>query len=473
MQPAMDQAMTWSEVAASFHVTTLDCLLTLPRMPRYQDVRTELRWLAEGDEPLGLLFVSHRWASPEHPDPGGELMRSLQAFLERVLLAVEALLAPREGRLRLVPAISKEGALQAEEVARRLLGFGPFAGRTASLAGAEARRILAAQYRSGGGGPAFRAWLAQRMAVWLDYVCMPQRPLSPAEEAEFDRTLQSLDRLAQSATLVALRHAQDDYALRGWCLLESFAGAGRSFARGVTVDIGRMARGDYVAVPPAPVAPDPFAAQVMREAYEQDLAAFRDACDRWVAEEPAFAGHVPPDAWSAYRSLQGSAFPGAAADPNPFRPALEVVRDLETALIGRWLMAEAPGVFDLGDEMRDLMVRHGVRCADADQRVLGFTLACNGWIAPLRPLFRECLRLACEAARSSAPLSGGAAPQLAARLLPIDPSARALFQAARPADAHAWHSRLSQVSRGPERGAVESLLLALEAQPPRFEMLAS
>jgi hypothetical protein len=464
---AFGPAMTLREVAGSFHVTTVDALLSLPRMARYQDVRAQLPWLAAGEPPLGLLFVSHRWASPEHPDPGGDLMRGVQEFLRLVLLAVEALLVPREGRLRVLSSISREGALQAEEVARRLLGYGPFAG----AAGAEARRIVAAQYRSDGeGGPAFGTWLAQRIGVWLDYVCMPQRPLSREDEPEFDRALQSLDRLAQSAILLAMREPRDDYAVRGWCLLESFVGSGRSFARAISIDIRRMEGGEEAAVPPPPVPamPDAFAMQVMREAYEQDLAAYREACERWATEAPAFVQHVPPDAWSAYRSLQGSAFPLAGADPNPFRPGLELVRELETALIERWLMAQAPLVLDLGAAMSGLMARHGVRCADADQLVLGFTLACNGWMAGLRPLFRECLRLACLAARSDAPSSDRAGAKLAARLLPIDPATRALFEQAQPASPHAWYSRLSQGSAC--EPAAKALLAALEERPPRFEM---
>jgi len=448
-----ERGMDWKELTASFHVTSVEGLLSLARMERHQDVRARLRWLEAGEPPLGMLFVSHRWASPEHPDPGGELMRSVQAFLRLLLAAVEALLAPREERLRLLPSISGEGALQAEEIARRLLGFGPLSGPAASPAGPEARKIIAARYRSGERGPAFRAWIAQRIGAWLDYVCMPQRPLSREDEPEFVRTLQSLDRLAESAILVAMRRAGDDYSVRGWCLLEAFAGAGRSFARGVTLDIGRMERGEEAAVPaPPPAAPDAFAAGVMREAYGQDLAAFRDACRRWTGEPIAFADHVPPDAWSAYRSLQGSAFADAASDPNPFRPALDMVRELESALVERWLLSPAPHAVDLGDAVAALMARHRVRCADADQLVLGFTLACGGWIPALRPLFRDCLRLAYDASRA-----GVVAPAIGARLLPLPPAVR---------------ERLSAF-RGPKYEAVRSSEALLQEHAPRYEMVTA
>src|SRR5262249_41658413 len=112
MPEMSDRAMTWSEIVSSFHVATLDNLLSLPGMTRHQEVRPQLRWLAEGDPPLALFFVSHRWASPEHPDPRDELMRSIQAFFRLVLAAVEASLLPREARVHVMPAISREGALQ-------------------------------------------------------------------------------------------------------------------------------------------------------------------------------------------------------------------------------------------------------------------------------------------------------------------------------------------------------------------------
>jgi hypothetical protein len=84
------------------------------------------KWLARDEPPLALLFISHRWETLEHPDPSGRQLAALQEFLRLVCRCIEAMFLTRYDRLRLVPTLLREGLLQAEEIARRLLGFGPF-----------------------------------------------------------------------------------------------------------------------------------------------------------------------------------------------------------------------------------------------------------------------------------------------------------------------------------------------------------
>src|SRR5262245_36300011 len=240
--------MTWQEIVTTFHVTSAAGLLSLPSMVRYQNA--PLPWLTSEKPPFVLLFLSHRWESPEHPDPTGRLMASVHTFLRQILLGVEAMLVARPERLALVPSLAFEGTLQAEEVARRLLGYGPFSDHITKASDAVVRTVVTEQFRQHGRDrDGFRNWLAERIAVWLDYTCMPQRPLDHKETMEFERTLRMLDQLVEASTLVALRDEHDDYAVRGWCLLEAFMGSARSFARAVVVDIDRLARGAGVSIP--------------------------------------------------------------------------------------------------------------------------------------------------------------------------------------------------------------------------------
>ena len=461
--------MSWTTIASSFRIVTAADLLAAESMPRSQDVRATITRLTPQTQPLALLFLSHRWESPQHPDPDGRLMQTIRRFLQQVLLVVEAMMVERHERLELVSSLMPEGVLQAEELARRLLGFGPFSDDVAAASSSDAKAIIRAQFNaSAGDRETFRRWLATRIGVWLDYTCMPQRPFGPGDEAEFQRTLETLDQLVGTSTLVSFRSGGDDYARRGWCLMEAFMGSARSFARGVTIDIDRLGHGDSVPIPakPVPAVPNAFAAQVMEEAYQLDLEAFEEACNRWSEFDGPLVEIGPPDPWSAYRSLQGSAFLNQESDPNPFRPALEFVRDLETALIARWLMSPESHVVDVGRALILLMRRYGIRCTDAAELTLGLTLACNGWVDAFRPMLRACLR---QISATPARISVDAA--LAVRLSPLDPVTRDMFQLLHPSSPSTWQSRLAQGAVGREATTVAQMKDALQRHAPEFEVL--
>ena len=190
----------------------------MDRMLRHQDVKNKVVWLGADEPPLALLFISHGWETLANPDPAGRQHKAIQYLLRQVCTCAEAMLVPREKRLRLVPSLGQEGYLQAEEIVRRALGFGPFSDSQACLVGKEARKILEDQFAVHMANEgALREWLAGVIGVWVDYTCMPQLPLAQDEEVEFRETLRDLDALVESSTIVALRHDNDDYTVRGWC----------------------------------------------------------------------------------------------------------------------------------------------------------------------------------------------------------------------------------------------------------------
>ncbi|HEY1302485.1 MAG TPA: hypothetical protein VGF24_02990 [Vicinamibacterales bacterium] len=445
-------------------------------MPRHQDIRATARWLTPSSEPLVLLFVSHRWETLTHPDPDGRQLRALKLLIRKTILGLEAMMTTRTHRLELVPALTSEGSLQGYEIARRMLEFGVFGRASPSLPASEARTSIVDAFRRLGPNPnAFRSWVADRIGLWVDYCCMPQRPLVGSEVHEFRESLRSLDALVASSTVLALRVADDDYPARGWCAAEFFLGSKRSFSRSLFVDIDRLERTDDVAIPPAPsFASSGEATAIVNDAYNLDFAAFRESLEAWSQFEQPLVDAWPPDGWSAYRTLQGSGFFDRKSDPNPFRRVLDAVRDIETWLIEHWLMRDETHVTDLGAELLQRIAGTGLECSDTRDLVyLGVLLPRHGWIECFRPLFdgafEQFLQRAPERDSDSGPLS------IRVRLKPIDERLRVLFFAVTPPTAATWNSRLGQRSgrNAEERPIIEQLLAGLRDHPPEYEFVDS
>ena len=444
-------------------------VLSLDVMARHQDVRGKIRWLDDGQVPLTVLFISHRWETVENPDPTGSQWRAIQQFLRLVCIAVESLLTPRPERVQLIPSLTAEGALQAQEIARRILGFGPFA------AGPQNKTmVLAAFDRLQRNRALFHDWLAERIGVWVDYTCMPQRPLADDDALEFQRTLRALDKLVASSTVVALRTPADEYPQRGWCAMEAFLGSSRSFERMLFLDADRLKERQDLAIPKRPT-DSGEAAEIMGDSYDQDLAAFDDTCRQWTSVEEPLVHSWVPDPWPKYRALQGSGFFSSEVDPNPFRRALDAIRDLETLLVERWLMNEQELELDLGTEVVRIMEASGLHCSErTDLLYVGLLLAASGWIDAFKPLFRDALNRyvdrALKLGTSPGAPEGRRVPSLNVALHPIDTDIRKLFTMVAPSSPGTWNSRLSSLhsSRPAERPIVDRLRLEFSKHPAKY-----
>jgi len=164
-----------------------------------------------------LIFVSHRWETLRHPDPAGRQWRALARLVSDMCDLWDALGAgDAHQRIRLVPRLDRHGVAQAAVLLSRLR---PPEGASAP----------------GPDTPA-RAFLPDRIGIWYDYACMPQRPWARGEEEEFRAGLIALPQLfgSEHVLLLALREAGDDYGNRGWCLAESLSAAAGG-QRGVAV----------------------------------------------------------------------------------------------------------------------------------------------------------------------------------------------------------------------------------------------
>ncbi|MFT3800631.1 MAG: hypothetical protein QM766_05365 [Burkholderiaceae bacterium] len=468
-------ALGWPDIASRFHVISAGALLEFDHLPRHQDLCGGSHWLRPDDPPLALLFVSHRWETLEKPDPQGRHHAAIRAFVQRIAVVARAMMSARIERIDLVPAIDREGDLQAHALLRRMLGQDPLGGASCLPGPTLARRELSRAFeRSGGDAGRFDAWLATRIGVWVDYCCMPQRPFAQDDEAEFRQTLRELDTLVASSTLVALRDAGDDYPVRGWCASEFFLASEHSFARGLFVDIERLLAGRRVAVPEAPAAKstNPMIARVIAQSYRADRSAWQQAIDYWTELDGDLVRNHAPDAWGPYRSLQGSGFFDSASDPNPFRRVLDAIKALETALLHCWLMSDRPRTIDAGRVIGSFVEGAGLSCSRReDLHYLGFTIACRGWVDTFRTFGRACLQRYVDGAELSS--SGVTWPSVIVTLHPPDASLRALFAAVSPASPETWRARLSSSARAAtpqERAVIGQVAQALAERPPRFEL---
>jgi hypothetical protein len=458
---ASDEEPDWLTLCGEFRIFSARTLSHMTTFERFRALNERGVWMGSDDQPLALLFLSHRWDDSVHPDPSGLQLRTLQRLVMQICVVIRALFAEREQRLRLVPELGTEGTLQAEELARRLLGYGPFSGGNSGRSGNESRAAITSKVRTLE-PEAFDRWLLGQIGLWVDYCCVPQPPRSAAEEVEFDQTLLRLNGLLLSSTVVALRRAGDDYDERAWCVSEIWLSAKRSFARSLFVDMDRVQRNLPAIIPSPPSSTHPTAGDILKGGYDADLEAFEMALGRWeTAKEPL--DYAPPDAWSAYRSLQGSGTLEAGNDPNPSRGGIELMRCLATELIRRWWWSQSDVTLNLTELIDQLADRHGLRATNPSDRIyLGLLLSSQGWLTALRPLFHDCLEAFLE---NRGPLL--------VNLEPTTADLRAALASVRPNSPDTWFSRLaSQTGHSTdERSAIEALQRALDLNPLEWRVV--
>ncbi|KAF5651878.1 hypothetical protein F25303_3843 [Fusarium sp. NRRL 25303] len=93
-------------------------LLELSHMRRFQDIDSAVyEW---GEAPLLILFISHRWASPTHPDPDGEHLHAIHFLLNAIKELASVYHSPLEDRIKKVKTLKVHGYLQAARVLSKI-----------------------------------------------------------------------------------------------------------------------------------------------------------------------------------------------------------------------------------------------------------------------------------------------------------------------------------------------------------------
>ena len=199
-----------AEVAAEIGVIPFREVLRLERFRRRQEMEGRIRWLTPADDPLLVIFVSHRWERGDNPDPYGTQLTTLKRFVAAFLNVAAGLKEPREQRVRRVPTLAAHGPLQANYFVGVVAPFvDGFTGTPEELC----------------------EQLLDRVGVIYDFVSLPQSPRTKEEQAQFVRGMTAFHRAMTSTPVLVLRWPDDEYPTRSWCELEVWS-AGQACVRG-------------------------------------------------------------------------------------------------------------------------------------------------------------------------------------------------------------------------------------------------
>jgi hypothetical protein len=192
-------------------------------LPRYQDLKRERpeAFYPAGEVPPLVLFVSHRWQTPVHPDPHGLSVDAVRYFLRAVAAIAAAASSPPEIRSGLVPSLRVHGIMQAAALLGNDRGFG--------LEADQRWRNFRTKATEAPGPPDHGDAILDGLAVFYDFSCIPQGLnvfREPPDEQQTQaqqivtRALRRLHLLIHASSILVLRAADDDYGTRAWCVAE-------------------------------------------------------------------------------------------------------------------------------------------------------------------------------------------------------------------------------------------------------------
>lgn len=208
-----------SEVLDRFHLlpawTLINDFKGFVNLPRAQDARRIGTWWRPGSSsakppPLLVLFVSHRWDTKDVPDEKGNQLNAIRYLLQGLAGIIRSLFTSTSDtatRLAFIPSLLTHGILQAAVLAGRFDWTEVV--KLASRPGVSIDDVLQEVFKG--------------IVIFYDFACLPQKPRTKDEDAEFVEALQSLHELINHdrTVLVALRSLGDDFDRRMWCVAEA------------------------------------------------------------------------------------------------------------------------------------------------------------------------------------------------------------------------------------------------------------
>lgn len=175
--------------------------------------------------PLDIrLFISHRWQTPDNPDPNFETLPTIIECLSRAFMTANGFLDRESYQFKeLVLHDALLLALHENELHRCTCG---------STGWLELRTVL------GDDDPFYelvthverrRAFyrLMKHVRVWYDYLSLPQARDTPEERELFDHALDGLANIVSQSEVLALWG--DESVSRAWCMFEVLAARRVSF----------------------------------------------------------------------------------------------------------------------------------------------------------------------------------------------------------------------------------------------------
>jgi len=200
---AQDLARTFSFLRASFVVTTDRAL------SKFEDLvsREQQGFFRPDEPPAAVLFLSHRWETPEHPDPLGRQADCIRMFLKAVDDIVRTGSLSAEERGACVPSLLSHGRFQAAYFVDNGIAFSQ----------PEKKWHEHWKSRAQNSGTAVREYVLDHIGVWYDYACLPQEDVGSQRLAD---SLFRIHELIGECTMLVLRYPGDDYECRSWCASE-------------------------------------------------------------------------------------------------------------------------------------------------------------------------------------------------------------------------------------------------------------
>ncbi|HYC87873.1 MAG TPA: hypothetical protein VEO54_01575 [Thermoanaerobaculia bacterium] len=200
LDPGGRAAPTAASLTADFRILRASTLLQMKGpMPKFEQLRSEQpsAWFHPDAPPSAVLFVSHRWKTPAHPDPDDAQADAIRSFLTAVRDVDESRELSAFKRRRRVPSLQVHGIFQAAYFLENGIAFGQ----------------QDADARNDRDDESF----LDRLGVWYDFSCMPQ---DGTGSLSLVPSLARIHELIGESTMLVLRWPGDDYDARAWCAAE-------------------------------------------------------------------------------------------------------------------------------------------------------------------------------------------------------------------------------------------------------------
>lgn len=170
--------------------------------------------------PLAIrLFISHRWKTPDDPDPDNKSLPTIVEYLSRIYMVANGFLDANSHLVKeLVIGENLRDAFHERELHYCTCG---------SVGWLDLRSLLATDdlfYERVSGTHQRRAFyrLLKHVRVWYDYSSLPQARETSEERAVFDRALNRLAGIVNQSEVLALWGLES--INRAWCIFEVLAG---------------------------------------------------------------------------------------------------------------------------------------------------------------------------------------------------------------------------------------------------------
>ena len=173
------------------------------------------------------LFVSHRWASREHPDPEGQQATAIRAAVLATLAFAASFVSSNKDFKGFAGftdcGILAQSLLRCPGPTGHLVAWARDHTINHDIKVGNLSELLSSDRIPSGFSAAMdRVWL------WIDFCCLPQYPRTSEEQFQFRVSLCDLAEYQKNAATLVLYGEGNDLHTRGWCVFEYIASRGKA-----------------------------------------------------------------------------------------------------------------------------------------------------------------------------------------------------------------------------------------------------